>query len=47
MNQLTNQPRDPEKVARILQAALHEFATLGYHAAKTSVIASTAQVSKG
>lgn len=40
-------PRDPEKVARILQAALHEFATQGYRAAKTEVIASEAQVSKG
>lgn len=45
--QQAGQPRDPEKVQRILTAALHEFATLGYHAAKTAVIAAEARVSKG
>lgn len=40
-------PRDPAKVARILAAAMHEFAEEGYRAAKTEVIAQAAQVSKG
>lgn len=40
-------PRDPVKVDRILASALHEFATQGFRAAKTDVIAQTAQVSKG
>ncbi|ANZ62048.1 hypothetical protein AYR62_06245 [Secundilactobacillus paracollinoides] len=40
-------PKDPEKVDRILTSALHEFAQAGFRNAKTDVIASEAQVSKG
>lgn len=40
-------PRDPVKVDRILTAAMHEFASQGYQAAKTDVIAQEARVSKG
>jgi TetR/AcrR family transcriptional regulator len=40
-------PKDPAKVARIMQAATHEFASHGYTGAKTEQIAATAQVSKG
>lgn len=37
----------PEKVARIITVACHEFAANGYHDTKTAVIAYEAQVSKG
>ncbi|MFD1429984.1 TetR/AcrR family transcriptional regulator [Lacticaseibacillus mingshuiensis] len=47
MTETTETPRDPEKVVRIEAAALHEFATQGFHQAKTDVIAREAQVSKG
>lgn len=40
-------PKDPAKVDRILTSALHEFAQAGFRNAKTDVIASEAQVSKG
>ncbi|CAM3152702.1 TetR/AcrR family transcriptional regulator [Lactiplantibacillus plajomi] len=40
-------PKDPQKVARIMQAACHAFATAGYRGAKTDVIAADADVSKG
>ncbi|MFB9768493.1 TetR/AcrR family transcriptional regulator [Lactiplantibacillus modestisalitolerans] len=40
-------PQDPEKVQRIMQAALHTFAHHGYQRAKTDVIAAEAAVSKG
>lgn len=40
-------PRDPQKVARIMQAACHAFATHGYAETKTETIAAAAQVSKG
>ncbi|WP_125705010.1 TetR/AcrR family transcriptional regulator [Lacticaseibacillus daqingensis] len=43
----TRQPIDPEKKARILQAAMHEFAHHGYRDAKTDAIANAADVSKG
>ncbi|MFC6182396.1 TetR/AcrR family transcriptional regulator [Lactiplantibacillus daowaiensis] len=40
-------PKDPAKVARIMQAATHEFAQHGYAGVKTDQIAAVAQVSKG
>ncbi|MCC3161705.1 MULTISPECIES: TetR/AcrR family transcriptional regulator [Lactiplantibacillus] len=40
-------PKDPKKVARMMQAAMHEFAARGYRDAKTDAIASAAAVSKG
>jgi len=39
--------KDPQKEARIMQAALHAFAEAGYRDAKTDLIAEKAQVSKG
>jgi len=44
---VTAVPKDPKKVARIMQAAMHEFAGHGYTGAKTDQIAANAQVSKG
>lgn len=40
-------PKDPQKVARIMQAAVTTFAHQGYQGAKTETIAAAAQVSKG
>ncbi|EIW15213.1 transcription regulator, TetR family [Lactiplantibacillus pentosus KCA1] len=40
-------PKDPKKVTRMMQAAMHEFAARGYRDAKTDAIASAAAVSKG
>ncbi|RRK10135.1 TetR/AcrR family transcriptional regulator [Lactiplantibacillus garii] len=40
-------PKDPQKVARIMQAAQHAFAKDGYRDAKTDSIAAAAKVSKG
>lgn len=40
-------PKDPAKVERIMQAAMHAFAAHGYRDAKTDAIASVAAVSKG
>ena len=39
--------KDPKKVARMMQAAMHEFAAQGYRDAKTDAISSAAAVSKG
>lgn len=41
------QPIDPEKEARIVDVAMHEFAQHGYRDTKTDEIAAQADVSKG
>lgn len=41
------QPIDPEKEARIIEVAMHEFAQHGYRDTKTENIATRAAVSKG
>lgn len=43
----TRQPIDPEKKARIIDVAMHEFAQHGYRDTKTDDIATQADVSKG
>lgn len=40
-------PKDPEKEQSILKSAIHIFGTVGYHNAKTDLIAQQAGVSKG
>jgi len=44
---ITEIPKDPVKVERILASAMHNFAVHGYRGAKTDVIAKQADVSKG
>jgi AcrR family transcriptional regulator len=45
---MTKRPAiDPEKAARIITVACHEFAASGYRDTKTEVIAAEAKVSKG
>ncbi|MDA5388222.1 TetR/AcrR family transcriptional regulator [Loigolactobacillus backii] len=40
-------PKDPAKIQRIMESALHIFAQKGYRGAKTESIARVAEVSKG